>query len=581
MPSNGPDWIRRSVLVASTAALLFLVGALVRTTWMARSATGIAWGWDESMHAELPAVRMLLHVGRGELGAAFDVVLGCDRYPFVHPLALAGWQGLFGIGEHQARTLGLFLFSVLLLAGLARLARRVALDGREQADTPATLRSVSRDAALFAALAGAASPLARRYAPTLYLEIPALVGIVFALEAWLARRTAASRRRADVVAGLWIAVAFFTKFNYGLMLVAALGLDALVSIARSEERRAEFASSVMTFAPLALASLWWFVLPLPGGASDAALHREAFMGFVTGNTALGPTAGWLRRVNWLTGVAPHPVLFAALTGLGLLALATLRARTASTMLLVLAVFVLPVVLHPFHLDRFLLPASAIIWTLGAVGAARVLGARPVAFLVAASAVALTTLALDTFRIVTWAGLPAAEEGTPTRAYQEQHVSRALGVFAPPAANGLERQEHDALLDLVAGAVGPTARVAWIGQSSEVSPAALHLGLLERRGDPERFLRDAHRPMDLTPVPELTPSDHGPDDVLAFAAGFDAAVLCEGGDLKDRAARRWVVERWHQPLLASDRFEVRDLGAISIARPNQAPLSRAIRLASPR
>jgi len=107
-------------------AILVLALALVRSTGEALE-TGQAWGWDETMHAELPAVRMVLLAREGRPGEAFEVLHECDRYPFVYPVWLALWQGLFGISEAVARAVGLWTFLLLGGLGVARLARRVAL----------------------------------------------------------------------------------------------------------------------------------------------------------------------------------------------------------------------------------------------------------------------------------------------------------------------------------------------------------------------------------------------------------------------------------------------------------------------
>jgi hypothetical protein len=162
-------------------------------------------------------------------------------------------------------------------------------------------------------------------------------------------------------------------------------------------------------------------------------------------------------------------------------------------------------------------------------------------------------------------------------YQRDHVVEALGPVAPPASNGLPRAVHADLLARIAGAVGPRERVGWVGQSQEVSPAALHFGLLAHGGAPERFRADAAGPMDLHPVPGLP--DPGSDEasVLAWAASFDALVLCMPVDLKGRPSRAWISERWHAPILASG-WRATSLGSVAIPKPPGPPSLVELRLA---
>lgn len=549
----------------------------MRTTAEAME-TGPAWGWDETMHAELPAVRMVLLAQDGQPVEAFEVLHECDRYPFVYPVCLAVWQGVFGVGEAQARALGVWTFLLLGLLAVARLARRVA----RQIDP--TSRGVALDAALFAMLAAVSSPLARRYAPTIFLESTTLVFIAFALEAWLARRDAAGSgsgaARRNLVAGAWVALVFFTKFNYGLMLIAVIGLDGLVDLAVSRRRAATLRSHVIVALPLALASVWWFLLPLPLGSEMAASHRAAFLGFVTGNTEMGMMPMWLRAMAWLTGIAAHAFLFAAMVLACALPTLVWRSRVSVTLAIALAGFTLPVVLHNFQLDRFLLPSALAVWVSAAVGVAFWLDRRPRWLAAAAGVLCASCLLVSTFQTVQWAGFPAAEAGTPGRAYQEEYVGETLGVFGPPASPGLTRATHERLLDFIAEGVGPTARVGWLGQSSEMSPAALHLGLLARGGEARRFLADAQGPMDLDPIPHDAPGELTGEDALAFAGRFEHVVLVATGDLK-RAKRNWIVDLWHRPVIESEDFSVQSLGTVFIERALAEPLAVEIRLASRR
>ena len=98
----------RPLLVLSVLVLLIVLPAHLAVA-VGRDVAG--WGWDEAMHAALPAARILVGVQMGELGQAADALAGCDRYPFVFPLILAAGQGVVGIGQDEARWVALLKVS--------------------------------------------------------------------------------------------------------------------------------------------------------------------------------------------------------------------------------------------------------------------------------------------------------------------------------------------------------------------------------------------------------------------------------------------------------------------------------------
>ena len=572
-PSGGAARRHRPWGRALAVLAVVLLGALLERSAADSLVAGRAWAWDETMHAELPAVRILLHLERDEVRAAADVIQECDRYPFVYPLCLAAWQHFAGIGEGQARALGLWLFLLPTLLGVGLLARRAVRLGRVRGLAERDVGGVALDAALLAVLAAVASPLARRYAPTLFLEVPSLLTMVLGLHAWLSRRGAATPRAArrwEWVTGAWLLVAFFTKFNYGLMLVAVVGLDGLLELVLGPERRATLRAALRILGPLALACVWWFLLPLPHGGETAAAHRAAFAEFISGNREMPPIPEWLRRVNWLTGVAPHAAVLVLLLALTAYGLTRLAGRTAVTLLIAGACFAVPVLLHPFQLDRFLMPAALVLWVGGGAGAALLLQRSPRAAALMAAVVCAATVTVPNLRCASWAGMPIAPEGTASRVFQEEHIGRTLGMFGPPASGGLRRGSHEHLIDLVAGAAGPDGRIGWLGQSTEMSPAALHLGLLERGGAVTRFLRDAHRPMDATPVPVTDDPGLTGEDLLAFIDGYDHVLVCQSGDLKNRGQRRWIRDRWHEFISEQEGLVRRRLGVVMVDRPVVGP-----------
>ncbi|QDV07791.1 hypothetical protein Poly30_33240 [Planctomycetes bacterium Poly30] len=572
--SSGPGWLR--LLWRTAFALTFLwLGVVFVFPESGPGAAGrvgapAAWGWDETMHAELPAVQMLLHARNGSWFEVMEVLHECDRYPFVYPVFLSLWQGVLGIGQATARSLGYVFYFLLVL-----LSMRLGL----QAVRKGTDRGPRVDTVLLVGLAAISGPLARRYAPTLFLEVPTLVMMALSLTAWISRRyralgtgapQAGARARIDLLTGLLIAATFFTKFNYALLLGLALFLDALVDLVVSRDRRAEIVSLARTGVPLAIGLVWWFLLPLPLGAEVAAEHRGDFMEFVTGNTEMEPMQPWFRRLFWIAGIAAHPILYVALCLSAAAFLVLHRTRTSLTLGIALVAFVVPVATHEFLLDRFLLPAALVLWVLGGAGAALALRRAPRVFTAVALPLFVASAAIPAFKTTPLIGLPVAEEGSTLRGIQEFYVGKTISLFGPPASNGLPRGVHDEIMDLIADGVGPVDSVGWLGQSAEISPADLHLSLLERGGSKERFLEYAEGPMDIVLLPSNVRVDFTQEELLEYARQFDHVVVPAEGDLVGRAGRAWIPEAWYAPLRASSATEWKTLGSVLIERSNEGP-----------
>jgi hypothetical protein len=517
-------------------------------------------GWDESMHAELPAARIALAVRAGAPGEALDAVLECQQYPFAYPLYLAAWQLVLGVSEGVARVAARLLWG----AGLFGLF----LLGREAA------RGATRGGALAPWLTlalGSLSPLAWTFSGTLFLEMPFAVAATYALLAFL-RRDGSARR--ELLAGALATLAFFTRFNHGGLFGLGLALALLAQLPGelSARRGRAFAVRVLWFAlPTALAFLWWFVLPLPQGFARAAEHRQALLDFLRGNLQLAPTPWGLRIVHWGAALAPSPRALLLLVAGVAIALVRWRDARVRALALVLAAMLVPIARHPFHLDRFLLPLGPPLWALAATGLAAALPRAARARAVVLAALSLIVLAGARFdsellfdRAYGFAEDPA------TRAYQERVVAewRSLSPAKPLPTNGYQREESDALLDLVAAEVGPAERVAWLGIQSELSPAALHLGLLARGGSPQRFRRDAHlvRP-DGQPELCVTFEDRDPGwdgaRVRAWASGFDVVITTEPIRIKrnDRA----FLDEYRARLFETGEWEYEILGVVSVAK----------------
>jgi hypothetical protein len=249
-----------------------------------------------------------------------------------------------------------------------------------------------------------------------------------------------------------------------------------------------------------------------------------------------------------------------------------------------------VFLHPFFQDRFLVPGGPPFFALAAIGL--------VAFLARATRrsgwparvpyVTWTTSAL----LIVLAVVPLKGKDAPIDV-DTAFVARASGVLRAPGPGasammneyalneiarrqtlgadrvvpvaGLERDEARAILDLVAREAGPDERVGWIGMSSEMSPAIVMLGRLERGGSRASFLRDA-------PVTMGWFADPGVDAlrVRAFVEGFDVIFITDPPDLKGRPSGLWAASARHL-LLTGGGWMEHELGHVDIARPMRPPL----------
>jgi hypothetical protein len=562
---DAPLWERAAERSRWLAAL---VCALLGAWWASSVSLERSWGWDESMHAELPAARMLVAVQAGEPGLAFDALLDCQQYPFVHPVALAVAQAFTGLSERTCRVVGRLVWALgcfgLYLLG-EQLARRRA----------GSRRGPSGGAWIpWLALAfGALSPLALAFSGTLFLEIPFVTASIFALRAWLRRDPLdeeAPRPARDVRAGAWLALCFFVKFNYGLLLGAGLALETLVELVISlRERRARIWARRTLAAALVpvLALAWWFLLPLPAGAERALQHREAFLGFLQGNQGLGSTAWTYRAVDWACSLCFTPRVLAVLALGALASLGRWREPGVRTLWIVFLALFLPIALHPFHLDRFLLPVAVPLWCLAAVGWSSILPQRTPARIAIVAAVALAASVAPAWDVELFAdGLGPRVQNV---AYRNQVLERMRDLRASRSVetNGLLRGEAERVLALLARELQPAERFGWIGGIGKLSPAAIHIGLLQRGGSRARFLRDAHQPM-LVCVAAEDPH-WSREELLAFAQRFDAVFATDPPDLG--GLRNWEFLATYRDLLQGDPgWESRELGQVALERVLRPP-----------
>ena len=125
------------------------------------------------------------------------------------------------------------------------------------------------------------SPLAAAYAGTLFHAVPSACVTIWTLVAWMRRDP--ERPRTDLIAGAAFALAFFTKFNYGLMLgaggAAAWAWDGAAAL-RVRRLGPWLRASAWLAAVPALTFAWWVLLPLPEGAETPPEAEAALQGRV-------------------------------------------------------------------------------------------------------------------------------------------------------------------------------------------------------------------------------------------------------------------------------------------------------------
>jgi hypothetical protein len=516
------------------------------------------------MHAELPAVRMLLFARDGDWASALHALHDCQRYPFVWPVCLALVQAFTGVSEIACRMAGRWIWAIGLF-GLFLVARELVArlwEARGRAGRGDEL------VPWLALVMAAASPLALSFSGTLFLEMPFVVVSIFALRAWLRRGRGRVELR-ELAAGAWLALALFTKFNYGLLLGFGLTLALIVEAvleARAGRLRGLLARDAWLALIPALGAVWWFLLPLPEGLEMGRAHREALVAFLTGN--LDPSMWTDPRLLpihatcflvWAPRVLAVMLLGAAAT------LAWIRARPIWTLWLAWVASTLPVLLHPFHDDRFLLPGAVFLWVLAALGIARALprNGKLRAGALAALALALTVFPdVDAMLMLRWTGLANPDQ----HAYQQEMLAsfRDLRAGRRLETNGFARAEVEALLDLLEAEVQPTDHVAWIGMTQNFSPAAMHVGLVARGAGAPEEIRSGLLDASFIDLGYVDPN-WSDERLLAWAAAYTLILTTNPIDMAGNPNRAFMA-RYRDALRASHRFEERPLGTVTIHRP---------------
>lgn len=544
-----------------------VVCVLLALAWTLTLEITIAWGWDETMHSMLPSWRLWSAIQSVDPVGFFRALHDCDRYPFVYPLLLAFQQGLTGISEHGARVFGTLVWCATLL--VLHLAARRACPERLQA-------------AWFTLALAAASPLALSFAGTTLLETPSACALALALWSWIRRRDEEldGERRAELDrrAGFWAALALFTKFNYGLLLCAGLVLDeALECWARAREgrgRQALQSSSRAAFWPLVLA-LWWFVLPLPMGLDVAAQHRSAFFEWLAGNQDQMPTSWRIKLLNSATFFAPNPRTLLVIAIGAAATLSQLHRPAVRAAWCVFTALAAGVLVHRFHLPRFLIPLGPALWLLAGVGWARLLPRERllrwplVAALTLACAIAPT---YDSLLLAERLGFFSTDPAV--RAYQARELATQCDLSGSRRLRslGLESHASQAFFASISTHIAPNERVGWIDLTEEVSPAGLQYGLA-RAGRRERRVFAAQLwDENYLSIAGVDPQ-WSDEQLHDWALEYDVLLFTEPHHLRGRRGREFFggyVER-----LEAQGWTRRALGQIEVERPMQPPLEVAL------
>jgi hypothetical protein len=425
---------RRGLPVLSGAARVGLIAAFVLLGLHAHRVLvrdGLPLHADEAGHA-LPAARMALDLGQGDLRGFASTSLRELVWPFMHPWVIASFFLCFGISAHVARVSSLLTFgaALCLLPSFSRVISPE--DAKAPGWAPPMLGWLS------AAILVTAAP----WGLVCTVMGEPLGMLLTLLTLWAAARAAGGRGLgAHALCGLLAAAVFFTKYGYGVPLIAAV-LLALAWRTREVGMRPLLAALVGAFVPVA-------------GWACAAFAREPhrvdeFLGILANKDeglrgledALFYGQAVVDLVGWPLGIA---VLL-------LLVMTALRRAEAPRLpsLLFVGMALLLLTLHPNKQQRYLFPVLPVMLMLAETEAAWRLRRRQGLFVLWPAAAVLVLLARN----------PLA------------HVAEA-------AATAAELRGSRAIVEYVADNVPPRQPVLFLGTTGRLPHYALTWELLER------------------------------------------------------------------------------------------------------
>ena len=177
--------------------------------------------WDESFHAGYGlSIYDVLH--RGDWARFWEITNFLKLWPFLHSWVVGAFLTVFGPTMVNARLSSLILLipSLVLLFQISR----IAFPGR------------GRAVGLIASLLFASSPLVLYMASTCMLEMLEVLLVCAFFRAYFGAED--SKRKALYgLAGLFLALLYLTKYNYGLLLLLAFGLDVIIQLWRKGRDR--------------------------------------------------------------------------------------------------------------------------------------------------------------------------------------------------------------------------------------------------------------------------------------------------------------------------------------------------------
>jgi hypothetical protein len=424
----------RGLPVLSGAARVGLVAAFVLLGLHAHRVLvddGLPLHADEAGHA-LPAARMALALGQGDVRGFATTSLRELVWPFMHPWVIASFFLVFGISAHVARLSSLLAFGAALCL-LPSFARAVA---------PAEARAPGPAPPMLGWLSVAILVTAAPWGLVCTVMGESLGMLLTLLTLWAAARAAGGRGLgAHALCGLLAAAAFFTKYGYGVPLIAAVLLSLAWRVREVGQR------------PL-LAALAGAFVPAAGWAC-AVFAREprrldVFLGILAnkdeGLRGLQGTVFYGRTLLDFVGWPLGSVV------LLLLVVAALRRAEAPRLpsLLFVGLALLLLTLHPNKQQRYLVPVLPVMLVLAETEAARQLRRRPRLFVLWPAAAVLVLVARN-----------------------------PLAPVAEAAAAAAETRGSRAIVDYVADSIPPGQPVLFLGTTGRLPHYALTWELLER------------------------------------------------------------------------------------------------------
>jgi 4-amino-4-deoxy-L-arabinose transferase-like glycosyltransferase len=410
---------------------------------------------DEAGHA-LPAARMALALAHGHFGAFLAATRNEVMWPFFHPWVIVPAFLVCGISTAIARTSSLISFGAALCI-VPAFARELARQSDDTAgvsvmDAPhVTLGWLS-----VAVLIGAAQWQLMCTVMSESLGM-ALTLLTLLVDAHAARR---HRLALHVASGLLAALTFFTKYNYGLPLMAALLIAGMWRLHHRQARRT-LATLVAMALPVAL-WLAWQLYP------DLSRGRELVAAIVNRDEGLRGLADVLFYPRTLLEWLGWPTALVALAALAVGFARAVRDRRLTSVLF--ALFALAMLtLHPNKQVRYVLMVFPVLLVL----AETELSAR-----------------------MTWCPWQSAVWiGAALTLVLVRDPLAAIRVQAEDAARLRDAQP---ILDFVSDQVAPGQRVLCLGTTGRLPHLALSWRLLERDGrEPE---------VDLLPFPDEVEGD---------------------------------------------------------------------------